>query len=512
MRSIHTIIIVGLLCCCGCQSTTPAKIDNPVVGPPPPRLPPDQIRARQLAYAGQSDDTRTASVDSAEQVALDSKRPRSRSKVSATGIQRVSLETADDKDLPAFEDTMVVALVNDQPIFAGEILAPMRLSLKKAEAQMRAEYGKQFKPEMVHRLRGMFIKQALPRLIETKMLALAAKSEFKKNQLEGLNKAIEKDWADHLAKMMEGNQCSSFNELEALMAKNEYDLEEHEAAYKENQVAMNYVSYKAHSKFEPTRKEMLNYYEEHLKDYEFPSRVHWQQLVISDDAHKGEEGAKKQVQLVVQELLDGADFTAIIKKYGDGPKAANGGMWDWTIKGSLQNKDIENELFTLPVGEMSGVIRTKTGFQIVQVLDRQEAGRQSFESQQKTIEAKLKEEAYRVRAKEAIHEIRDAAIVKTVFDQDAPAGQPEEKTDDAPGEVIKKASATDEEPTRSIRRATAARPAGPDETGARAAVSSPAASKASASQDKAAGGFWKEMFRQKPAVADDNGEMNNISD
>ena len=419
MHPKYLLIVVGLLCC-GCQSTTPAKIDNPVVGPPPPRLPPEQIRERQLAYAGQSDDTRRVSVDDPDQVVLNSEKPSREPKASPSGIQRVSLERAADKDLPAFEDSMVVALVNDQPIFAGEVLAPMRGGLKKAEEQMRAEYGKKFQPEMVYRLRGMFIMNALPRLVETKMLVLSAKSEFKKNQLEGLNKAIEKEWGTHLEQMMEKNKVSSFNELEALMAKNDYDLEEHEAAFKENQIAMNYISYKSHSKFEPTRREMLTYYEEHIKDYEFPARVHWQQLVISDAAHMGQQKAKEQLQIVIQELLDGADFTATVKKYGDGSKAANGGMWDWTTKGSLQNKELENELFTLPIGEMSGVIRTPTGYQIVQVLDRQEAGCQSFESQQKTIEATLKQEAYKIRAQEAIHEIREATVIKTVFDSDGP--------------------------------------------------------------------------------------------
>ncbi|MDB5338632.1 MAG: PpiC-type peptidyl-prolyl cis-trans isomerase [Planctomycetaceae bacterium] len=500
MRIHYTIIVVGLLLFSGCQSTTPAKIDNPVVGPPPPRLPADQIRERQLAYEGRTDKTRTAQAGDPDRVAVDdvdSKTAQADRKPTPSGIQRVSLEEDADKDLPRFEDSMVVAFVNEQPIFAGEVLAPQRMALAKAEEQMRLQEGKKFKPEMVYRLRGAFIRHALPRIVETKMLALAAKTEFKKNQLEGLNKAIDKDWAEHLHKMMEGNKCNSVAELEALMAEKDYDLEEHEAAYRESQFAQNYVGFKAHTKFEPTRREMLTYYEGHLKDYEFPSRVHWQQLVISDQAHKGQEGAKQQLEKAVKELLEDAEFTAVVKKYGDGPKAANGGIWDWTIKGSLQNKEIENELFTLPVGETSGVIRTPTGFQIVQVLDRQEAGRKSFESQQKEIEAKLKDEARTIRAKEAIHEIREAAVIKTVFD----AKDPEEKPAKAE-EAIKRVSASDEQPKRSAKKSGA-----PKSTAARATVSQAAVTDAPPKESR-----WKSMFRQKPAVADDNGEMNNISD
>lgn len=420
MRPIYLIVMAVGLLCCGCQGTGPAKIDNPVVGPPPPRLPPEKIREKQLAYAGQSD-------DSPEAVASSTARARLDDRPSSSGIQRVSLTSGNDKDLPTFDDGMVVAMVNDQPIFAGEVLAPMRKNLKLAEAQMKQEYGKAYKPEMMNRLRAMYIKGALPRIVEQKMLVVAAKAAFKKNQMEGMMRVVEKEWGSHLEQMMQHNKCTSVAELETLLAENDYDLEDHEANFKDRQIAMNYVGFRSHSKFEPTRKEMLKYYEEHLADYEFPARVHWQQLVISDSVHGGEAGARKRVDLVVKELVDGADFTATIKKYGDGPKAKAGGKWDWTVKGSLQNKDIENELFTLPVGEMSGVIRTSSGFQIVQVIDRQEAGRKTFESQQKAIEGKIKEEAYHLRAKDVIAEVREASIIKTIFDGDDPKARPSEK-------------------------------------------------------------------------------------
>ncbi len=422
MRPMHILITVGLLLCCGCQGTGPAKHDNPVVGPPPPRLPVEKIRENQIA-AGISPDrspSRSASrvkiddEESSEQLVANSIPDDT---PSSSGIQRISLTQLKNGDLPPFADGMVVAMVNDQPIFAGEVLAPAHPQLKSIEKQMQAELGKKFKPELLYPYRAKFIQALLPRYIERKMLVQAAKSTFKKQQLEGLSKSVDAEWGQHLEQMMQKNKVKSINELEELMKENDFDIEADEASFKDQQIAMNFVAFKAHSKFEPTRKEMLAYYETHLADYEFPARVHWQQLVISNEAHGGEEGARKLLDKVVKELLDGADFGATVKKYGDGPKAANSGIWDWTVKGSLANKELDTELFTLPVGEMSGVIQTPSGFQIVQVLDRQAAGRQPFESQQKNIEAKLKEEAYKERAQKVLAEIREASIIKTVFDE-----------------------------------------------------------------------------------------------
>lgn len=411
MRPMYILIAVGLLIC-GCQGTGPAKIDNPVVGPPPPRLPPEKIQERQ--FAENSTRISVDDVDPPQRLAAKSIDDDVRN---SSGVQRVSLSQMKDRELPAFEDGMVVAMVNDHPIFAGEVLAPVRPNLKQAEQQMKAEYGKGFKPEMVHRLRAMFIRANLPRIVERKMLVLAAMSAFKKQQLEGLGKSLDSEWEQQIAEMMRANKVTSVNELDELLKENDYDLEEHKAAFKDQQIAMQYVSFKAHSKFEPTRKELLTYYEEHLSDYEFPARVHWQQLVISDSEHGGEAGAKKVLDEVVKKLVAGADFGETIKQYGDGPKASNSGIWDWTIKGSLANKEVEKELFALPIGDMSGVIRTATGFQIVQVIDRQEAGRILFETKQNEIEAKLKEEAYKERAQKVISEVKESAVIKTVFDE-----------------------------------------------------------------------------------------------
>lgn len=407
MRPIFSLILVWLLIC-GCQATGPAKIDNPVVGPPPPRLPPEQIRRNQEAYAG-----RVSSDQDEENGAIASVGEKS---LTTGNIERVSLESIDLQNPPAFEDGMVVAMVNDQPIFAGDVLAPAAGEVKAAEAKLKQHFGKEYKPEVLNRVRASLIQRDIGRAIQRKILVQSARAEFKKEQLAAMNKSIEKDWEEHLQELMKQNQVTSEAEVAELFASNNFNLGDHKSAYFDEQIAMNYVSYKAHSRFEPTRKEMLKYYEDHLEEYEFPSRVHWQQLVISFDDQGGKAGAKKHLDKTVQELVNGADFTAIIKKCGSGPKSATGGIWDWTVKGSLANKELEEELFTLPIGEMSGVIETASGYQIVVVLDREEAGRKSFESLQKEIESKLKSEAFQVKAKEVLESTRTSSTIITVFD------------------------------------------------------------------------------------------------
>lgn len=434
-RMFPYIFAVGLLC--GCQGTGPAKVDNPVVGPPPPRLPPERIRENQIAAGLIPDDDRadigTASVaDSTvpgtgkSRVKVDEEEAPTKYvansiddvPVSSGPLRRVSEETVKAEGLPAFEDTMVVALVNDQPVFAGEVLGPLRPQLKAHELKLKKAYGDKYDPKMMYAVRAQALQMNLPHVTDTKILYQAAKASIKPKQFEALGKQVDTQWAEEIDKIMAASNVKSVNELEQLMKEQNYDMRENSAKFKEENIARGFVSSKVHSSYEPTRKELLAYYEEHREEYEFPARAQWQQLLVTYEDNGGESGAKKVIQKVVQELLDGADFGATVKKYGNGPKAKAGGVWEWTIKGSLANKDIDKEIFSLPIGEMSGVIQMGNGYQIVQVLDRQDAGCKAFESLQKEISDKMKYEERAGKGKKIIDDIRKSAAVSTIFDPD----------------------------------------------------------------------------------------------
>ena len=431
-------VVVGWLCC-GCQGTGPAKYDNPVVGPPPPRLPPEQIQRRKLAAAEmrRNRDIQLAAKSDGDGFGTGSRtglRPSNslagRRTLSSAGqnpdeeaevgpaIQQVSLSNDPNVPVTKFEDGTIVATVNGTPIFAGEVLAPAVGALANKEQELRKAMGPEFKPEMMDRVRAIIIAQSLPRIIERKMLVHAAKSSFKKQQLDGLSKAIDSQWTEHLQQMMQENEVGSVSELEQLFIKSKFNLEEHKAAFVDQRTAAMYVSSKVHSKYKPSRTEMLAYYEEHREDYKTPAKVRWQQLAVSFEKHKSRENAKRHIEVAVQELLKGADFTATIKKYGDGPKAEKGGTWDWTEKGTLQAKEVENEIFTLPIGDMSGVIETAVSFQIVQVLERTEDSYTPYEQLQEKIKERMENAAYSEKATALLKEIRARAIVETCFDEE----------------------------------------------------------------------------------------------
>ena len=85
-------------------------------------------------------------------------------------------------------------------------------------------------------------------------------------------------------------------------------------------------------------------------------------------------------------------FADVAKAKSEGFNAAKGGLYDWTTKGSLKATVVDDAIFTLPVGQMSPILDSGTGFHIVRVLERTEAGCRPFSEVQNDIREKLKDQ------------------------------------------------------------------------------------------------------------------------
>ncbi|MEE2826952.1 MAG: peptidyl-prolyl cis-trans isomerase, partial [Planctomycetota bacterium] len=69
--------------------------------------------------------------------------------------------------------------------------------------------------------------------------------------------------------------------------------------------------------------------------------------------------------------------------------SSEGGIHDWTNRGSLVSKELDEAIFTLPIGVLSDVIETSRGFHIVRVIERTDAGTKAFRDAQVGIREKL---------------------------------------------------------------------------------------------------------------------------
>jgi parvulin-like peptidyl-prolyl isomerase len=192
--------------------------------------------------------------------------------------------------------------------------------------------------------------------------------------------------------------------------------------------------------------EMIEYYRAHLADYEFPTQARWEELAVRKDRFKDPADAYAELAKMGNEVwqrragqpvaesapsgattyfsaslqntakpLKGAAFADVATAKSDGFTSKNGGLHDWTTKGALQCKAIDEALFTLQVGQLSPIIDSGPMFHIVRVLERKEAGREAYTDVQADIRDKLKDERMQVEVEKYLARLRSEARIWTVF-------------------------------------------------------------------------------------------------
>ncbi|MGE5577326.1 MAG: peptidylprolyl isomerase [Syntrophothermus sp.] len=115
-------------------------------------------------------------------------------------------------------------------------------------------------------------------------------------------------------------------------------------------------------------------------------------LIRVPDGADGDDKAKARAQEIMQQLLKGADFATLAKKYSEDPGSAkNGGDLDFFKHGQMV-PEFEKMAFGLGVGEISQPVKTKYGYHIIKVEAKKEAKGPEFDKVKKQLEAQLLEQ------------------------------------------------------------------------------------------------------------------------
>jgi parvulin-like peptidyl-prolyl isomerase len=325
---------------------------------------------------------------------------------------------------PTFELARIVARVGSDVILAGDVLGPINQALEPYEDKMT--------PEQLDQQRELLVKQHLPSVVEMKMLYLAyLRRNVPANKMaEALpqiwQKVHEKFDEEELPKLLEKYKVETPAQLDAALRKYGWSLSKQRRFYGERALGMAGAFQSIPTKPEVTHDEMLRYFDEHGKDYEFPAQARWEQLSVRFDRFPTRAAAYEALARMGDEVaLGGAPLAAVAQRGSQSFNAQQGGQHDWTTKGSLASEPLNQAIFQLPLNELSPIIEDGTGLHIVRVLERREAGRTPFTEAQIEIRKKLQDEKRNAAYKEYIEELRRDTPVWTIYDR--PAGSVAER-------------------------------------------------------------------------------------
>src|SRR5579862_1101659 len=134
------------------------------------------------------------------------------------------------------------------------------------------------------------------------------------------------------------------------------------------------------SQVQVTPEDLRTYYNDHQDQYRVPEEVKVSHILIKSPA-PGADGkvddkavaeAQKKAEDILKQLKGGAKFEDLAKKYSEDPGSGKqGGELGWIGRGRTV-PEFEKAAFSLPVGQLSDLVKSSYGFHIMRVEDKHE--------------------------------------------------------------------------------------------------------------------------------------------
>lgn len=327
--------------------------------------------------------------------------------------------TADTANL---EGCQVIARFDNQIVLACEVLWRVNLMLEAHQA--RAPQEQRVPPEQLAEVRAQLIRRDLGAMVDRKLLY----NEFRRNvppeNLPRVEQSLMQPFEEkEIPELMKQLKVDNQHELERELTRLGSSLADARRTFNERVIASEWIRSKVKINEEVSPDEMLEYYQSHLAEYEYPTQARWEELMVNKSRFASERSAFDEMARMGNAVWQqgqrtpvfGPAFAEVAGKTSDGFTANKGGIHDWTTKGSLQCAAMDEALFTLQVGQMSQIIDSGPAYHIVRVLERREAGRRPFTDVQGEIRDALKEQRMQAKMEDYLVELRRNARVWTVF-------------------------------------------------------------------------------------------------
>lgn len=118
--------------------------------------------------------------------------------------------------------------------------------------------------------------------------------------------------------------------------------------------------------------EVHAFYLENKQQFTEPETIRARHILIKlgpGASNEARENALELLKGIKQEIDSGAEFASLAREKSQGPSAANGGDLGYFGRGQMVTP-FENAAFELAPGEVSGIVETRFGFHLIQLVER----------------------------------------------------------------------------------------------------------------------------------------------
>ncbi len=224
---------------------------------------------------------------------------------------------------------------------------------------------------------------------------------------------VEPDVIKRLDQIRQQNNLKDLDELDKKITEQGISPEDFKANIRNSLMTQEVIRREVGSRINIGRDEVQKYYAEHPNEFQRPEQVYLREIFVSTEGKKPEEipELEKKAKTLLERVRKGEDFAELAKRHSDGSTAKAGG--ELGVFGRRQlSKEFEDQVFQMNRGQVTEVIRTKTGFEILKVEQRFEAGLQPLDKVEGEIMNRLYSEKMEPRMRSYLQTLRlDSYVV-----------------------------------------------------------------------------------------------------
>jgi peptidyl-prolyl cis-trans isomerase SurA len=233
--------------------------------------------------------------------------------------------------------------------------------------------------------------------------------------------------------------------LEKEVTKSGQDFEDFKTQIRNQLLTQQLIGKEVGSRIIISHDDVAKYYAAHKSEFVRPETVYLREIFVSTEGKPDADIPalrKKAENLRERVLKNGDDFGELAKHFSDSSTAQQSGELGSFERSKLDPK-ISDKVFALSHGQMTDVMETKTGFEILQVQERYEAGEQPLEKVEPEISNKLYETKMEPGLRSYLTTLREDSYVQIkpgYTDSAAVSSQPIEEVAVTPDKDDKKKS------------------------------------------------------------------------
>ncbi len=290
-------------------------------------------------------------------------------KPATPGVKPAAPAASDPSKARTVEE--IVARVNSDVITTVDLEQNKAQAIEDAKAECETD---KCTPEQLQKAIDDAQKNALRDLIDNSLL---------KQRALDMDISVESEVVKKLDEIRQDNKLETMEDLEKAITGEGHDYDEFKSGIRDRLLRDQVIYQEVGSRITNgiDRAEMQKYYEAHKSDFMAQTDgVRIREILVSTAGKPESEwpALKAKAESYRDRVTKGEDFGDLAKHFSNGTSAKDGGELGAFERGQLA-KPIEEEVFKLNRREMTPVIQTSTGFLIIQVEERYEAGVQPFE-------------------------------------------------------------------------------------------------------------------------------------